>query len=75
MRLSTSGIFHESVSPKPPIIPLGPFQFLSKIRGDIHSSRCTTVVVDTGSKWKKYSMRKVLNILLAIFRSLEEDDL
>jgi hypothetical protein len=30
-RFSTLGFFHESVSPKPPSIPMGPF----KIRGDI----------------------------------------
>ncbi len=31
--------FHESVSPKPLIISLGPFRILSKIRGDIRSSK------------------------------------
>jgi hypothetical protein len=30
-----SGFFHESVSPEPQSIPLGPFRFFSKIRGDI----------------------------------------
>jgi hypothetical protein len=35
--------FHESVSPQPQSIPLGPFQIFSKIRGDIRKSRCTTV--------------------------------
>jgi hypothetical protein len=35
---------------------------LSKIRGDIRSSRCTAGVVDTGGKWKKSSIRKVFNI-------------
>ncbi len=30
--------FHESVSPKPLSIPLGPFRIFSKIRGDIRSS-------------------------------------
>jgi hypothetical protein len=30
--------FHESVSPKPLIIQLGPFRIFFKIRGDIHSS-------------------------------------
>jgi hypothetical protein len=35
----------------------------SKIRGDIRSSRCTTGVVDTGGKWKKSSIIKVLIIL------------
>jgi hypothetical protein len=34
-----------------------------KIRGDIHSSRCTTGVNDTGGKWKKSSIIKVLIIL------------
>ncbi len=40
-------------------IPLEPFQIFLKIRGDIRSSRCTTVVVDTGSNWKKSSIIKV----------------
>jgi hypothetical protein len=52
--------FHESVSPKPLIIPLGPFRMFSKIRGDIRSSWFATGVVDTGGKWKKSSIRKVL---------------
>jgi hypothetical protein len=34
-RFFTSGFFHESVSPQPQRIPLGPFQIFSKIRGDI----------------------------------------
>ncbi len=38
-RYSNSGFFLESVSPKTMSIPLGPFQILSKIRGDIRSSR------------------------------------
>jgi|688.fasta_scaffold2492116_1 hypothetical protein len=42
--------FHETVSPKPPSIPLGPFRIFSKIHGDIRSSICTTGVVDTGGK-------------------------
>jgi hypothetical protein len=60
---STSGFFHESVSPKPLSIPLGLFRIFSKIRGDIHSSRCTTGVVDIGGKWQKSSIIKVLIIL------------
>jgi hypothetical protein len=55
--------FHESVSTKPLSIPLGPFQIFSKLFGDIHSSMCTIFVVDTSGKWKKSSIRKVLNIL------------
>ncbi len=49
-----SGFFHESVSPKPLSIPLGPFRIFSKIRGDIRSSRLTTSftsVVDTSGKF------------------------
>jgi hypothetical protein len=42
--------FHESVSPKHLSIPLVPFQIFLKNRGDIHSSRCTTGVIDTGGK-------------------------
>ncbi len=34
-RFSTSSFFHESVSPGPLSIPLGPFRIFSKIRGDI----------------------------------------
>ncbi len=30
--------------------PLEPFQSFSKICGDVHSSRCTTGVVDTAGK-------------------------
>jgi hypothetical protein len=47
---------HGSVSPKPLIVPLGPFQ---KICGDLRSSRCTNGVVDIGGKWKKSSIRKI----------------
>ncbi len=42
--------FHESVSPQPQSILLGPFRIFSKIRGDIRSSMLTTGVVDTGGK-------------------------
>jgi hypothetical protein len=34
-----------------------------KIHGDIRSSRFATGVVDTGGKWKKSSIRKILIIL------------
>jgi hypothetical protein len=43
--------FHQSVSPQPQSIPLGPFQIFSKIRGDIRKSRCTTGINDTGGKF------------------------
>jgi hypothetical protein len=48
--------FHKSVSPKPLSILLGPFQILSKIFGDIRSSRCTRVSltpVVNGKNFKK----------------------
>jgi hypothetical protein len=48
--------FLVSVSPKPLIIPSGPFQIFSKIRGDICSSRFATGVNDTGGNWKKSSI-------------------
>ncbi len=56
--------FYESVSPQPQSVLLGPFRTFSKIRGDIRSSRLTTGVADTGGKWKKSSIRKILIILL-----------
>jgi hypothetical protein len=48
-------------------IPVGPLRIFSKIRRDIPSSRCTTIVVDIGGKWKKSSIRKVLIILFGNF--------
>ncbi len=59
----TSGFFHLPVSLKPLSIPLELFQMFSKIRGDIHSSRCTTGVIDTGGEWKKSSKIIVFIIL------------
>jgi hypothetical protein len=56
-RFFASDFFHESVSPKPLIIPLGPFRIFLNIHEDIGSSRFATGVVDTGGKWKKSSMR------------------
>jgi hypothetical protein len=34
----------------------------AKICGDIRSSRCTTGVVDTDGKWKKFAIRKIFVI-------------
>jgi hypothetical protein len=52
--------------PQAPEYPIRAVSNFPKIRGDIHSSRCTTGVVDkknnTSGKWKKSSIRKVLNI-------------
>jgi hypothetical protein len=44
-------LFDESVSPQPQSIPLGPFRIFSKIRGDIHESRCITGINNTGGKF------------------------
>ncbi len=52
-----SGFFHESVSPKPLSIPLGPFRIFSKIRGDICSSRLTT-----GGKFATVSTTPAANL-------------
>ncbi len=64
MRFFASGFFHQSVSPQPQSILLGPFQIFTKIRRDIRSSRLTTGVADTGGKWKKSSIRKILIIFV-----------
>ncbi len=48
---------------KPLSVPLGPIQIFWKIPGDIW----TTGVVDTGGKWKKSLIRKVLIILFGHF--------
>ncbi len=61
-RFFASGSFHESVSPQPQSIPLRPFRIFSTIRGDIRRSRFATGVNDTGGKWKKSSIRKILII-------------
>ena len=42
---------------------LSQFRIFAKIRGDIRSSRFATGVNDTGGKWKKSSIRKILIIL------------
>ncbi len=52
-RFLTSGFLHGSVSSQAPDYTIRAI----KIRGDIHSSRCATGVVDTVGKWKKSSIR------------------
>ncbi len=42
--------FHESVSSRPPSIPVGPFWIFSKIRGDVRELMFITGVNDTGEK-------------------------
>ena len=50
MRFFASCFFHESVSPQPQSITLGPFWIFSKIRGDIRELLFITGVNDTGNK-------------------------
>ncbi len=66
-RFFASGSFHESVSPQPQSISK-----MSKIRGDIRSSRFATGVNDTGGKCKKSSIRKILIILFGQLWVVEE---
>ncbi len=49
-RFSTSGFFHESVTPGPMSTPLGLFRIFSKIREDILEWMFITGVNDTGDK-------------------------
>jgi hypothetical protein len=58
MRFFASGLFYESVSPHPQSIPLGPFQIFLNIRGDIHKSRCTTGINDTGQICHRYQRHR-----------------
>jgi hypothetical protein len=50
-RFSVSGFYRESSSLKPLKITLGSFRIFSKILGDIHKSRCTIDINDTGGKF------------------------
>ncbi len=43
--------FINQCPPQPLSIPLGPFGFFLKIRGDIPKSRCTTGIDDTSGKF------------------------
>ncbi len=46
-RFRTSGFFHESVSPRPPSIPLELFWIFSKISGYIRENCCLSLVSTT----------------------------
>jgi hypothetical protein len=63
MRFFASGFFHESVSPKPLTIPLGPFNIFSKIRGDILSTRFATGFVHTNGNLPPASLTPVANLV------------
>jgi len=55
----SSVFLHESVSPNPLTIPLGPLRIFLNICGDIYSARSRW---HRCGKWKKSLIRKVLNI-------------
>ncbi len=65
-------LFMNQFPPQPQSIPLRPFRIFSKIRGGIRSSRFATGVNDTGGKWKKSSIRKILIILFGHHWAVEE---
>jgi hypothetical protein len=52
MRFSTSGFFHNSVSPGPLSIPIGSFQIFLKIRG-VFANECLSAVSTTPAKKEK----------------------
>ncbi len=60
-------VFFMNLFPQAPEYTIRAISNFSKIRRDIHSSRCTTGVIDTGGKWKKSSIIKVLIICLDTF--------
>ncbi len=49
--ISLKGQCHEIIASGFPPAPLEPFQIFSKIRGDIHKSRCITSINETGGKF------------------------
>ncbi len=54
-------IFHESVSPGPLSMPLGPFQIFSKIHGDI---RLSAVATTPAMKEKNFEVYIFLHIFV-----------
>ncbi len=61
-RIFASGFFHGSSSPKPLKLIKGHFEFVSKIRGDIRKSKCTTGINDTGVKGGQRCPNKIIKI-------------
>jgi hypothetical protein len=57
---------------QPQSFQLRPFRIFSKTCGDIRSSRFATGVSDTGGKWKKSSIRKILIIWFGHLWVVEE---
>jgi hypothetical protein len=72
MRCSTSGFFHESVSPKPMSIPLGPFRIFSKIRVDISQLK-----VHHRRRLHRWQIKKssIIKVLFILFGHLWEVEL
>jgi hypothetical protein len=60
-RFFASGFFLKSVSPKPLIIPLGPFRIFTKIRGDIRSLSFATGVKTPVANGKNLQAEKFNN--------------
>ncbi len=61
--ISDFWLFSWNSFPQAPEYTVRAVSNFSKISGDICSSRCTTSDVDTGGKWKKSSIIKILIIL------------
>ena len=73
-RFLTSGFFHESVSPRPPSIPLGPFRifrkfaeilkkkiFTNEYLSQLSTTPAISGVNDTGKKLSRGNNQKALN--------------
>jgi hypothetical protein len=65
-------LFMNQFPPSPRVFHKDRFEFFRKILGDIRSSRFATGVKDTGGKWKKSSIRKILIILFGHLWVVEE---
>ncbi len=59
-RFSTSGFFHESVSPRPPSIPLGPFGILSPV-STLPAINCSAVSATPANNLSPVSTTPVIN--------------
>jgi hypothetical protein len=57
LRFFASAFFHESVSPKPQRLPLGPFQSFQQICGDNGKKRFSTGINDTSDKFATSILR------------------
>jgi hypothetical protein len=69
-----SGFFHESSSPKPLKITVGPFIIYLKIRRDIRKSMCITSINDTGGKFVTGIIEKIRSGPNGILRGVGKTD-